>query len=216
MDGNRRWARARKLPILEGHEAGYQKLKEVIRWSKEVGIHTVYAYAFSTENWNRSKEEVGYLMNLLGRVVTTEVPELIKERVRVKFVGQIERFPAAIRAGLWSLEKATSKFTGLSLIICLSYGGRAEILKAVNEIIGEKPKKPVDEKMFAKHLWTYGYEDPELIIRTSGEIRTSNFMPWQAAYSEWFFTPTPWPALSRKEFDLILRNFSNRDIRRGR
>jgi len=219
MDGNRRWARARGLPVLKGHEAGYEKLKEFVRWCKEFGIGTVYAYAFSTENWNRPKEEVGYLMKLLSTVLKTESNDLLKEKVRIKFVGQIEKFSPAIRFGIKKIEKATEKLTGLTLIICLSYGGRAEIISAIKKLVHERGGRgaaKITGDEFQKHLWTAGFPDPELIIRTSGEIRTSNFLPWQAAYSEWFFTKTLWPALSRREFEKILRDFAKRDIRRGR
>lgn len=217
MDGNRRWAKERGLPLFEGHQAGYQKFKEFVRWAKELGIKNIYAYAFSTENWNRSKEEVGFLMDLLKKMVTTEAEELIKEKVRVKFIGQIEKFSPAIRLGMKALEKATAKFSDTALLICLSYGGRAEILNAVNEINKNKTvQKTISEKDFESHLWSAGYPDPELIIRTSGEIRTSGFMPWQAVYSEWFFTNTYWPAFTKEEFEKILQYFSKREIRRGR
>lgn len=219
MDGNRRWALSKGLPLLKGHEVGYARFKEFVRWAKEYGVKTLYVYAFSTENWERSKDEVGYLMKLFARVVGTEAGELIRERARVKFVGQIERFSPVIRLGIKSLERATAKFTGITLVICVSYGGRAEIISAVKELSkkeGTRGVAKLDEKMFAKYLWTVGEPDPELIIRTSGEVRTSNFLPWQSAYSEWFFTKTLWPAFTKKEFEKILHDFGKREIRRGR
>ncbi|MEK7614664.1 MAG: polyprenyl diphosphate synthase [Patescibacteria group bacterium] len=219
MDGNRRWARARGLSPTEGHEAGYGKFKEFVRWAKEFGIKTLYVYAFSTENWNRSKNEVGYLMELFSKVLGPDAAELIKEKVRVRFVGQIEKFPAAIRFGIRNLERATSGFTSPTLVICVSYGGRAETLSAVKNLISKEGIKNIsklNEKIFEKYLWTAGSPDPELIIRTSGEIRTSNFLPWQSAYSEWFFTKTLWPAFTKREFEKILNDFSKREIRKGK
>lgn len=219
MDGNRRWAKARGFLPMKGHEAGYDKFKDFVRWAKELGVKTVYVYAFSTENWNRSKDEVGYLMNLFAKVTGVDAKDLIKEKVRVKFVGQTDKFSPAIRFGIKALEKATSKFTGMTLVICVSYGGRAEIISAVKELVkseGAKNIAKLDEKMFSKYLWTSGNPDPELIIRTSGEVRTSNFLPWQAVYSEWFFTKTLWPAFTKKELEKILCDFAAREVRRGK
>lgn len=218
MDGNRRWAKEQGLPTLKGHELGYKKVKELMQWAKELGISTVYLYAFSTENWNRSKEEVAYLMNIFSRAFGKDAKTLIKEKVRVKFAGQIERFSPILRHSIKLLEKTTRNFTGPTLVFCLSYGGQAEIIEALKKIVKEKSPKEIanfTEKDFAQFLWTAGLPDPELVIRTSGEIRTSNFLPWQTAYSEWFFTKTYWPALTKKEFQKILNGFSKREIRRG-
>jgi len=219
MDGNRRWARAQGLPTMKGHEIGYKKVKELMQWAKEFNISTVYLYAFSTENWNRQKEEVDYLMNIFTRAFNQDSKELIKEKVRVKFAGQTERFSSIIRHGMKSLEKITKNFSGPTLVFCLSYGGRAEILATVKKIVREKTSAEIDnltEEDFSRFLWTGGLPDPELIIRTSGEVRTSNFLPWQTAYSEWVFTKTYWPALTKNEFTKILKDFSRREIRRGR
>ncbi|MFA5841430.1 MAG: polyprenyl diphosphate synthase [Candidatus Paceibacterota bacterium] len=219
MDGNRRWAKARGFLPMKGHEAGYEKFKEFIRWAKGFGIETVYVYAFSTENWKRQENEVDYLMSLFTRVIGADAKELIGERVRVKFVGQLDKFSPAIRLGIKALERATSKFAGTTLVVCVSYGGRAEIISAVKEMAkkeGAKNIAKLDEKTFSKYLWTAGSPDPELIIRTSGEVRTSNFLPWQAVYSEWFFTKTLWPAFTRREFESILRDFAKREVRRGK
>jgi undecaprenyl diphosphate synthase len=219
MDGNRRWAKARGFSPTKGHEEGYKKFKEFVRWAKEFNVETVYVYAFSTENWKRSEGEVGYLMSLFDKVIGAEAKDLIKERVRVKFVGQLDKFSPAIRLGIKALEKATSKFSGTTLVICVFYGGRAEIISAVKELVkkeGVKNIAKLDEKTFSKYLWTGGNPDPELIIRTSGEVRTSNFLPWQAVYSEWFFTKTLWPAFTKREFEKILRDFAGREVRRGK
>lgn len=219
MDGNRRWARARGFSPTRGHEAGYEKFKEFVRWAKEFGVNTLYVYAFSTENWNRSGNEVGYLMKLFSRVLGPDAKELIKEKVRVKFVGQLDKFSPKIRAGIKSLEAITSRFTGPTLVVCVSYGGRAEIISAIKKLAKERSAKDIaklSEENFSKYLWTAGVSDPELIIRTSGEIRTSNFLPWQAVYSEWFFTKTLWPAFTREEFGKILKDFASREIRKGK
>ncbi len=219
MDGNRRWARAKGLDVFKGHEAGYERFKDFVGWAKEFGVRTVYVYAFSTENWNRSKSEVGYLMKLFANVVGGEAKNLVKKKVRVKFVGQTDRFSPSIRFGIRNLERATAKFAGINLVICVSYGGRAEILSAIKKLTKEKSSKElskIDEGMFEKYLWTAGFPDPELIIRTSGETRTSNFLPWQSVYSEWFFSKSMWPAFTKKEFEKILDDFSSREIRRGR
>jgi undecaprenyl diphosphate synthase len=219
MDGNRRWARECGLPTMKGHEAGYKKVKEVLRWAKELGVSTIYLYAFSTENWHRPKKEVGYLMNLFLQGFGRDAKELIEEKFRIRFIGQIGRFSVPIRLAIKKLEKVTAKFSGGNLAICLSYGGRAEIIEAIKKIVREKSDKEIGlltEKEFSNHLWTAGLPEPELVIRTSGEIRTSNFLPWQTAYSEWFFTKTFWPAFSKQEFEKILNDFSRREIRRGK
>ncbi len=219
MDGNRRWARQQGLPTMKGHEFGYKKIKEVLRWARELGVSTVYLYAFSTENWNRTKKEVAYLMKIFLQAFGQDAKELMKEKYRVKFVGQIERFSPALRLAMKKLEKVTEKFTGGNLAICLSYGGRAEIIETIKKIAREKTDKEIKdltEEEFSKYLWTAGFPEPELVIRTSGEIRTSNFLPWQTAYSEWFFTKTYWPAFSKKELEEILKDFTKREIRRGK
>ena len=218
LDGNRRWAREQGLPTMEGHKIGYEKIKEVLRWVKEFGITTVYIYAFSTENWHRSKEEVAYLMKLFLRSFGQDAKSLIKEKLKIKFVGQIERFSPAIRMAIKKLEKATANFSNGQLVICLSYGGRAEIVAAIKKIVREKTGDEIaklTEEQFSQYLWTAGLPDPELVIRTSGEVRTSNFLPWQTVYSEWFFAKTYWPAFNKKEFEAILEEFSGRKVRRG-
>jgi len=219
MDGNRRWARKQGLPTMEGHKIGYGKLKEVLRWAKEFSVSTIYVYAFSTENWNRSEEEVSYLIKLFLWAFGQDAKELVKENFRIKFAGQIERFSPAVRTAIKQLEKATANFSGGDFVVCLSYGGRAEIMMAVKKLAREKTGAEIaelTEEQFSRFLWTAGLPDPELVIRTSGEIRTSNFLPWQTAYSEWFFSKTYWPAFTKEEFKTILEDFSKRQVRRGR
>ncbi len=219
MDGNRRWARSQGLSAMKGHEIGYKKVKELMQWAKEFNISTVYLYAFSTENWHRQKEEIGYLMKLFSRAFGRDAKDLIKEKIKVKFAGQIERFSPVLKNSIRLLEKTTKNFSEATLVICLSYGGRAEILTAIKKIVREKTAAEIEmftEEDFSRFLWTAGLPDPELVIRTSGEKRTSNFLPWQTAYSEWFLTKTNWPAFTKNEFAKILNDFSKREIRRGR
>ena len=219
MDGNRRWAKEQGLPTLKGHKIGYKKVKELMQWAKEFGVSTVYLYAFSTENWHRSKEEVDYLMSIFSRAFSQDAKDFIIEKIRVKFIGQIERFSPILRKSIQLLERTTKNFTGPTLVICLSYGGRAEILEAAKKISRDKTPAEIlkfTEEDFSRFLWTAGLPDPQLVIRTSGEVRTSNFLPWQAAYSEWYFTKTYWPAFSKDEFEDILKDFSKREIRQGK
>lgn len=216
MDGNRRWAKEQGLPTLKGHEQGFEKLKEVTRWTKDRSIRHIIIYGFSTENWNRAPEEVEYLMNIIRRVFGKDSKELnrIKEQDgRLRFVGQRERFAPDIQEILTHAEEATAQ-GAYTLWIALSYGGRAEILYAAEAL--QKSGEPVTEESFAKYLWTADMPDPDIIIRTSGEERLSGFLPWQGVYSELFFTKTYWPAFSEAEFDAILAEYALRERRHGK
>jgi undecaprenyl diphosphate synthase len=214
MDGNRRWAAAHGVPSSAGHQAGYEKLKEVAAWGREEGIGTAVFYAFSTENWKREQAEVGYLMDLLRLALAENFDSLRKENVRMRFIGQKERFDHDIVQGMERVEEETSRNTGGTVALALSYGGRAEILSAVNRLLsGRVPS--VDEETFSARLWTAGIPDPDLIIRTGGERRLSNFLPWQGVYSELAFTDTYWPDFSQDEFRSILADFASRTRRRG-
>lgn len=218
MDGNRRYAKARGFSVPAGHRAGYEKLKEFVGWAKEAGVQTVYAYAFSTENWNRTKKEVGFLLKLFEYIIMRDAKVFAKEQVRVRFIGRLGDFSQRLQEGMRRLERETEQYAECTLVIALSYGGRAEIIEAMKKISRELTKKGIeqlDEAAFESYLWTQGLPDPDLIIRTSGERRTSNFLPWQSAYSEWYFTPTLWPALTKREFLDILKDFSTRERRRG-
>lgn len=218
MDGNRRWARKRGLSTLEGHRRGYQKLKSLAGWCKKLGIRNVIVYAFSTENWNRAKEEVDYLMDLFRELVFKELEWLKKENVKIKFVGQIERLASDIQKGIKELERDT-KDGIYTLYIAVSYGGRAEILHAVKSIACEKTSeeiKTMKEDDLSRYLWTEGMPDPDIIIRTSGEKRLSNFLSWQSAYSELFFPKTCWPAFTEKEFTAIIKEYGERNRRKGK
>ncbi len=213
MDGNRRWARKRALPSSVGHHAGYKKLKDVLSWAKDERVKNVIVYAFSTENWKRSKKEVEALMKLFGQVLGQE-KDFLKEDAKVTFIGQTERFPKNISEGMDKMESVTKKCKTINLTIAFSYGGRAEIISTVNTLLKEKVKN-ISEKDFSKYLWTANLPDPDLIIRTGGEKRLSNFLTWQSVYSELFFTDTYWPAFTKREFKSILAKYKKREKRKG-
>lgn len=215
MDGNRRWARAQDKPVFEGHSEGYKKLEEALRWSREVGIPHVVAYAFSTENWQRSEEEVGFLMKLFRSVLENETKKMITERVRVRFVGDRSRFSEDMQKMMDAMEAATEKEYDITLHLLMSYGGRAEITAATNALL-EKEAAVANEDSFAKNLWSYPMPDPDLIVRTGGEKRLSGFLPWQSTYSELFFIDTFWPAFTKEEFNAVLAEFAARERRRGK
>lgn len=217
MDGNRRWARKNNLPAFEGHRRGYDTLKKVGEWAREAGIKSVIFYAFSTENWNRAKEEVGYLMNLFRWILKEELQRFKKERIRITVIGKKELLPEDIQKQVALVEEETKHFSDFHLVFAISYGGRSEILYAVRGIIQENKKEDeITEAMFSKHLWTKDIDDPDIIIRTSGEKRLSNFLPWQSVYSELFFVDTLWPDFSKKEFLAILEEYSKREKRIGK
>lgn len=213
MDGNRRWAKEHSLSKLEGHRYGYERATECVRWARDCGVKHFALYAFSTENWNRESAEVSYLMDLFYESMKKQMRELGKEGVRIRFAGQRERFSKDLQQAMDDTEKETAQNTAITLWVCLSYGGRAEIVAAANAAAagGE-----ITENSLAEHLWTAGMPDPDIIIRTSGEKRLSGFLPWQAVYSELFFTDTFWPDFSKKEFDAILAEYAQRERRRGK
>jgi undecaprenyl diphosphate synthase len=220
MDGNRRFARAKGLSVHEGHQAGYEKLKDFTKWAREVGVKNVIAFAFSTENWERKKYEVDFLLALFRRMVIEEAEELKKEKARIVFLGDLDKFPKDIAEAARKLEKETAKFAKNQTIgLAVSYGGRAEIISAVKRLVKEKgvsAMEKLDEKMFSSFLFTKDIPDPDLILRTSGEMRLSGFLPWQSVYSELFFTKTNWPALTKKEFHKILNEYASRERRLGK
>ena len=216
MDGNRRWAKAKGAASLEGHAAGYENAKAIIRHAFARGVGTIIVYAFSTENWNRSAGEVNYLMQLFARALESEFAALAQEGVRIRFIGDLAKLSPELRAAAEKLEaESAANAPGKTLAIALSYGGRAEITAAVNALMNAG-KTAVTEANIAGALWTAGLPDPDLIIRTSGEERLSNFLPWQSTYSELFFTPTLWPDFSPEEFDRILAEYAERERRHGR
>ena len=214
MDGNRRWAREKGLSSLEGHKAGAEKVEEVLSWAHEAGVENLGVYACSTENWNRTRQEVAYLMKLFQFMLGKKLPIFKKKGIRLRCIGERARFSKTLQKLMDSAERETRELKGPTLSLALSYGGRAEILAAVNRAVGAG--KEVDEKSFAKYLWTQGIPDPDIIIRTGGEKRLSGFLPWQGVYSELFFTDTKWPAFSKKEFFDILHEFGQRKRNFGR
>ena len=205
MDGNRRWARERGLSPLEGHKAGYDKLKEVTDWCKEYDIHHLVVYAFSTENWVRSKEEVEHLLDLI-RLLLQEVRERADPSEAVHIIGDLSRFPHDIQQGIAELHSNHSPEATHHLWVAASYGGRAELTAAMNTLAKKGPG-PYSEEDVAQVLWATGMPDPDLILRTGGNHRLSNFLPWQSVYSELYFSDTHWPALSKEEFRGILERF---------
>lgn len=215
MDGNRRWAKAHNLPVFEGHRKGYETLKEVLRAARAAGVAHVVAYAFSTENWNRSEEEVGYLMQLFRSILEHETNALIADRVRVRFAGDRTRFGADMQKLMTEMEQATSASYDTTLHLLMSYGGRAEIVAAARAIAATADTD-FTEEAFTARLWSYPMPDPDLVIRTGGEKRLSNFLPWQTTYSELFFLDTYWPDFSKEAFVAVLAEFASRERRHGK
>ncbi len=215
MDGNRRWAKGRGVPTALGHKAGFEKLKEVISWCREgeMDVQVVTLYAFSTENWNRSPLEVEALMKLF----LSALDEFLAQgqgTERISFIGERSHFPVAMIEKMDLLSARTSPHTGTHIVLALSYGGRAEILDAIRRIPSDKLLS-ISESDFSDLLWTSEIPDPDLILRTGGEQRLSNFLTWQSTYSELAFTETLWPDLGKDEFAAILEEYSTRERRRG-
>ena len=221
MDGNGRWAQKRGLPRTEGHAAGAESVREVVRACAQLGVGVLTLYSFSTENWQRPNDEVDALMALLERYLREEIPELMSNGVQLCAIGQLERLPAPVRRLTEAARVATAENTGLKLVLALSYGSRAELVVAMREIArdvrdGELNPEDIDESTIAARLYTAGLPDPELLIRTSGDQRVSNFLLWQIAYSELYITPVPWPEFRRAHLEEAFRVFSSRQRRCGR
>jgi undecaprenyl diphosphate synthase len=221
MDGNGRWAKKRLLNRIKGHEKGVEAVRTIVRTCRELGIFILTLYAFSTENWQRSKSEIAALMTLLERFLNSERQELMENNIRLNAIGQIERLPNSTRSVLEKIMDLTKDNESMILNLALSYGGRDEILKMVRRIAdkiksGELEPEAITSEHIVDHLYTGQMADPDILIRTSGEMRVSNFMLWQIAYSEIFITPTLWPDFTRDEFFKILFDFQNRERRFGR
>jgi len=216
MDGNGRWARERGLPRYLGHKAGAESTREVIKTSQQLGIKYLTLYTFSIENWRRPKQEVDFLMTLLRKLIRDEVDSLYKNNVKLDFIGKIELFPESLFYELKRAKEKTAKCTGLNVILALSYGGRAEILDAVKRIIteGVNPDN-ITEELFKKYTYMPDLPEPDLLIRTGGEVRISNFLLWHIAYTELYFTPTLWPDFRKEEYIKILQEYSKRERRFG-
>ena len=216
MDGNGRWAKQRGLPRLAGHRAGTRNLRRVIRAAANAGIKHLTFYAFSTENWRRPEEEVSGLMGLLGEFIETETPELHKEGARLLHIGHLEQLEPQLRQKIENAIELTKNNTRIDVILAFSYGGRDEIVTAVRKIVAAGiPAEEITQQTLSDHMFTVGIPDPDLIIRTSGEFRTSNFLTWQSVYSEWAFPDVFWPDFDEATLAQILEDFSNRDRRFG-
>ena len=221
MDGNGRWARMRGKERGEGHAEGISTVRRVTELSSDLGIQYLTLYAFSTENWNRPKEEVDTLMYLIGWAIERELPDLIRNNVKIHLIGDIDRIPEEARAKLTGSRDKTAHCTGLNLGICLSYSGRWEITQAARRLArmatdGNLDPEDITEDMIAERLATYPFPDPDLLIRTGGEERISNFLLWQVAYSELYFTKHLWPDFGKEEYAEALIEFQRRERRFGK
>jgi undecaprenyl diphosphate synthase len=220
MDGNGRWAKARKLPRTQGHLEGVRRVEESIATAMKAGIKVLTIYAFSTENWNRPENEISMLMHTLLAVLNQKVKRLHESGVCIKFIGRKQGVPDAILKGFEDTTELTRNNTGLTLIVAFNYGGRLEILDAVGKIAQDVKDSKIDieqinEELFDTYLYTHGLPDPDLLIRTSGEQRISNFLLWQLSYAELYFTDKCWPDFNEEEFHNAIRDFQNRERRFG-
>ena len=220
MDGNRRWAEDRSLPKMLGHKEGVKSLKQLVRHVGRLELKYLTVYAFSSENWQRSKEEVNYLLDLFQNVIMTELEELAENNVKLSFIGQLSQLPHTLQESIARATKKTSNNTGLALQVAINYGSRVEITEAVKKIAGAiadgtlLPEAITDETI-SSFLYTTGIPDPELLIRTGGEMRLSNYLLWQSAYTEIYVTPILWPDFSADEFDKAISEFCTRQRRWG-
>ena len=221
MDGNGRWAKAQGLVRLFGHQVGVKIVKKIVRTARENNIKVLTLYAFSTENWQRPKDEVSGLMKLLRKYLEGELSDMLKNDIQLRCIGQIEKLPPEVRQVLTDTINKTANNQGLILNLALSYGGRAELLKAIKEISedccsGKINSTEITEKTIDQRLYTNGLPDPDLLIRTGGEARLSNFLLWQASYAEIIFTDTPWPEFSPEQFLATIETYQQRQRRFGK
>ncbi|MBE9191333.1 isoprenyl transferase [Gloeocapsopsis crepidinum LEGE 06123] len=221
MDGNGRWAKRRGLPRIMGHKQGVDVLKDLLRCCRDWGVSALTAYAFSTENWGRPLEEVDFLMTLFERVLRKELREMMEEDVRIQFVGNLSALPRSLQAEITRAVDQTQHNRGIQFTVATNYGGRQEILDACRAIAhqvqqGLLQPDDIDEALFERHLYTAGICDPDLLIRTSGEMRISNFLLWQMAYAEIYITETLWPDFDRAEFHRALCSYQKRERRFGK
>jgi len=221
MDGNGRWAEGQGLPRVKGHEAGAESVRVVVRECRKAGVQALTLYSFSTENWRRPKAEVGALMTLLHNYVLQERQEILQQGIRLRAIGQIDRLPVFVRMPLKALVRESAKNTGMTLNLALSYGSRAELVDAMQTLaqkVAKKQLRPkdIDEQVISDHLYTAGLPDPDLLIRTSGELRISNFLLWQIAYAEIYVTQTAWPEFREAQLFEAFSSFGRRERRFGR
>lgn len=216
MDGNGRWAQQRGLPRLAGHRAGIENTHSIISHLNKLGIKYVTLYSFSTENWSRPKEEISGLLSILSESIEKESLELHKHGVKLRHLGRLERLPQHLKQAIKRALKLTKNNNGMTLSLAFDYGGRLEILDAVRDIIAKGiPAQEIDEKLFSNYLYTAGLPDVDLVIRTGSELRLSNFLLWQSAYSEYYFTKVLWPDFNTKELEKALIAYSKRRRRFG-
>lgn len=221
MDGNGRWATKRGLPRSLGHKKGAEVVEEVVRAAKELEIEYLTLYAFSTENWNRSEEEVSTLMGLLRDYLKKDLKEIQKNNVKIKFIGELHMLDRDIITSIKRIEADTAKNDAMTLCIAISYGSRQEILSAVKKVVslvkkGDISEEDIDAKVFSDALYTKDIPDPDLVIRTSGEMRISNYLLWQIAYSEFYFTDVYWPDFNKTHLEEIVNKFKTRERRYGK
>ncbi len=220
MDGNGRWAKKRSLNRIRGHRDGAESVRDIVRACREMGIEVLTLYAFSTENWQRPQQETSVLMSLLKDFLRSELSEMMESGIRLKAIGQVERFPGDVVKVLLEVVDRTRENSGMILNLALSYGGRDEIVRAAGRIAAEvragrlQPEE-ITEEVFSNYLYTQGLPDPDLLIRTSGEVRISNFLLWQIAYTEIYVTNTLWPDFRREELIQILHDYQKRERRFG-
>jgi undecaprenyl diphosphate synthase len=220
MDGNRRWAKKNNLEKLLGHKAGVKTLKKIVKRSRAIGLKYLTVYAFSSENWQREKEEVDYLFELFAQVLKTELDELAQNGVCLSFIGDLDAIPDSLRKSIEKAYEKTKNNSELNLQIAINYGSRAEITKAVQKLCKDAQNNPtaienISEDAISSYLYTQNIPDPDLIIRTGGEMRLSNFLLWQAAYSELYVTETMWPDFDAEDFDKAIDEYTNRQRRYG-
>ena len=220
MDGNGRWAKERHLPRVEGHRNGVESVRAIVRACGELGIKYLTLYAFSIENWNRPKIEVDTLMKYLARFLKNEIGELNRSNVKLEAIGQIYRLPEFVQEQLEKTKAALSKNNGLTLVLALSYGGRTELVEAARSLAeqvkaGKLEAAEINEQMFSQHLYTRNIPDPDLLIRTSGEMRVSNFLLWHISYTELVVTPTFWPDFRKQHLYIALEEYTRRHRRFG-
>jgi undecaprenyl diphosphate synthase len=215
MDGNGRWAKKRGLPRMAGHRKGINRLRKIVPAAKNYGIKFLTLFAFSTENWDRPKGEIRGLFRALERYLRDEVEELQKDNIRLHPIGRLEKLPSFLQEELSRVARITKNNKGIILNLALNYGGRSDIVEAVKKIIASRPEK-IDEETFSKYLYTSGQPDPDLLIRTSGEMRISNFLLWQLAYSELWITPILWPDFKKENLLQAILDYQMRERRFGR
>jgi undecaprenyl diphosphate synthase len=216
MDGNGRWAAQKGLPRIEGHREGVKRVNEIIETSLEQELGALTFYTFSKENWQRPRREVDALMKLLNTYLKSEMKRLVSQNVIFRAIGELERLPKSTQKMIKEFEDMSRDNTGMILVSALSYSGREEIVRAVKRLIGNGTRpEDLDDQVFESYLYTAGIPAPDLIIRTSGEMRLSNFLLWQAAYSEFYFTDTLWPDFGREEFISAIKDYDGRERRFG-